>query len=975
MTPLCTDSRGAAPARACGGFALLIAVSLLALVLLLSLGLVTLIRVESAVAGNARQAAQARQHALLALQLAVGRLQRFAGPDRRVTARADLQPVVTGNPCWTGVWDSASASSAPLAWLVSGNEEQPLAFTPAGVMVADPTPDNDSVWLLCSPVGAPDRRIKLARQPLRVPNLPGLEGARTVGHFAWWVGDEGVKAKFNLTNSSAGAAPGTPEHRRQFRSAQQFGIEQLAPAFAAYVTAKGGTDAGSALRDRISRVLTPNQIPYAGADFSLSALRDHFHDLTTFSFGVLADVRDGGLQQDLTRGLETDASRPAGAVFPGGPAWELVRSYYQLRPELVGGRRQITPRAQAPPQHGVHPVVLLVQVVWGGDLVGGKFRLLLRPIIVLGNPYGVALAPADYRLVWRQAGTIELRTLPAGTEAVSVSGPPAQLLGEDPQFRIPQAAFQPGEAKIFTLPATGANAVPYEPGPGLILTEGYAADRYAWCDLLTAAPAGAAEMSVCVSAGAAGFELSLGGGGTLQAMAGCAANAPACSGSLPLLGAPVRVGLRLAHDTGNAPGDDSGLRWLADFNVRAPAGGPLPAWGRNPQYSAATPRDGDDSTMLDDRYACWGPANCAGDGGQRFVTLFHLPDADLHALAQLQHANLSPAGTGPGYTVGLAYADPHTPDGTADFNHRLNEALWDRFFFSTLPAGTGALPAMLPNGRIVYHRRGGVPPAPEAMRNFDTAAAHLLIDGPFNINSTSVEAWQALLASFNGQRLEVEDPATGATSTVTVSGAFLRGETVYGGSDDGWRGFRSLTEAELHRLAVAIVDRVRAHGPFRSLAEFVNRPLQAPTEGERLAGLLQSALDAVVNPPSSLAPAAGLPATVGPALGLAWPAASQGHPATLAPGWLSQADVLSAIGPVLRVRSDTFLVRAYGDAVNPATGILEGRAWCEAVVQRFPEYVDPANAPEENAGLTAANQIYGRRFEIVYFRWLPPEDV
>ncbi|MDD2763809.1 MAG: hypothetical protein PHE83_07545 [Opitutaceae bacterium] len=974
MTPLCTDSRGAALARARGGFALLIAVSLLALVVLLLLGLATLTRVETAIASNTRQAAQARQHALLALQLAVGRLQRFAGPDRRVTARSDLQPAATGNPCWTGVWDAAD-SSTPLTWLVSGNEAQPLALTPAGVPVADPAPDNDSVWLLRSPVSAPDRRIKLACQPIRIPDLPGLEGTRAVGHFAWWVGDESVKAKFNLENPSAGAAPGTLEHGRQFLSAQQFGIEQLAPAFAAYVTAKGDTAAGAALRDRLGRVLTPNQIPYASADFGLPALRDRFHDLTTFSFGVLANVRDGGLQQDLTRGLEAGASRPAGPVFSGGPAWDLVRSYYHLRPELVDGRRQIAPRAQVPPQHGVHPVVLLVQVVWGGDLVGGKFRLLLRPMIVLGNPYGVALAPTDYRLVWRQAGTIELQSPPAGAEAVSAAGTPVQLLGENPQFRIPQAAFLPGEAKVFTLPAAGADAVPYEPGSGLVLAEGYTADRHAWHDLAAIAPADAAGMAVRVSAGDAGFVLSLDGGGTLQETAGCAANAPACSGTLPLLGAPVRVGLRMAHDTGNAPGDDSGLRWLADFNVRASVVGPLPAWGRNPQYSAATPRDGDDCTVLDDRYACWGPANRAGDGGQRFVTLFHLPDADLHALAQLQHANLLPVGTGPGYTVGLAYADPHTPDGTADFNHRLNEALWDRFFFSTLPAGTGTLPAMLPNGRIVYHRRGGVPSALEAVRNFDTAAAHLLIDGPFNIHSTSVEAWQALLASFNGQRLEVEDPATGATSAATVGGAFLRGGTVYGGADDGWRGFRTLTEAELHRLAVAIVDRVRAHGPFRSLAEFVNRPLQAPTEAERLAGLLQSALDAVVNPPSSLAPAAGLPATVGPAPGLAWPAASQGHPATLAPGWLSQADVLSAIGPVLRVRSDTFLVRAYGDAVNPATGILEGRAWCEAVVQRFPEYVDPANAPEENAGLTAANQIYGRRFEIVHFRWLSPDDV
>jgi hypothetical protein len=68
-------------------------------------------------------------------------------------------------------------------------------------------------------------------------------------------------------------------------------------------------------------------------------------------------------------------------------------------------------------------------------------------------------------------------------------------------------------------------------------------------------------------------------------------------------------------------------------------------------------------------------------------------------------------------------------------------------------------------------------------------------------------------------------------------------------------------------------------------------------------------------------------------------------------------------------------VRAYGDAVNPATGTVESRAWCEAVVQRLPDYVDPANPPETATDLSTTNQTYGRRFEIVQFRWLAPDDV
>ena len=59
-----------------------------------------------------------------------------------------------------------------------------------------------------------------------------------------------------------------------------------------------------------------------------------------------------------------------------------------------------------------------------------------------------------------------------------------------------------------------------------------------------------------------------------------------------------------------------------------------------------------------------------------------------------------------------------------------------------------------------------------------------------------------------------------------------------------------------------------------------------------------------------------------------------------APNYLTQADVLQVIGPVLSARSDTFVIRAYGDAVDPK-GTVTARAWCEAVVQRTPDPLDP----------------------------------
>ena len=44
-----------------------------------------------------------------------------------------------------------------------------------------------------------------------------------------------------------------------------------------------------------------------------------------------------------------------------------------------------------------------------------------------------------------------------------------------------------------------------------------------------------------------------------------------------------------------------------------------------------------------------------------------------------------------------------------------------------------------------------------------------------------------------------------------------------------------------------------------------------------------------------------------------------------APTYLTQADVLQVLGPVLTARSDTFVIRAYGDAVD-AAGKIQARA-------------------------------------------------
>ena len=90
----------------------------------------------------------------------------------------------------------------------------------------------------------------------------------------------------------------------------------------------------------------------------------------------------------------------------------------------------------------------------------------------------------------------------------------------------------------------------------------------------------------------------------------------------------------------------------------------------------------------------------------------------------------------------------------------------------------------------------------------------------------------------------------------------------------------------------------------------------------------------------------------------------------------TQADLLSSLGTSISPRSDTFTIRAMGEAKNDE-GKVEVRVWCEAVIQRGADYVDPADgAATALASLKQPiNARFGRRFDVVSFRWLNPEEV
>lgn len=415
----------------------------------------------------------------------------------------------------------------------------------------------------------------------------------------------------------------------------------------------------------------------------------------------------------------------------------------------------------------------------------------------------------------------------------------------------------------------------------------------------------------------------------------------------------------------------------------------------------------------------------------------------LMSLGQLQHANLGWAGWTPSYAIGNSIGA--TPFGSTpaalvklastnssqyangtfsafyDQSWLLNRSLWDRYFVSTVPnKGTGtdadasvtastAVPAVLPNTRHISYDAT----TPAILRDANKTAAHLLLSGGFNINSTSEQAWRSILAGSNQLSYDPTGANVGGSAYAkTTFSRFTKPTT--NDTTSPWLGYRKLTDEQIAKFAADIVSEIRNRGPFVSMGDFINRRLYdsaafPQSNDRRLKGTLQAALDKTTTGPAAINNGA---ATVAPAppnqfnsplVSLTYPNAfgtgsANGAPtqtapysatSAFAPQYLTQADVLSSIGSQLSARSDTFVIRTYGevlDSVNSTatTPIVTGRAWCEAVIQRLPDYVNTAvtssaaGDPADTAPASlqnADNKKFGRKFKIISFRWLSPNDI
>ena len=442
----------------------------------------------------------------------------------------------------------------------------------------------------------------------------------------------------------------------------------------------------------------------------------------------------------------------------------------------------------------------------------------------------------------------------------------------------------------------------------------------------------------------------------------------------------------------------------------------------------------------------WGKSYA--QSGTTSVPMSNIPSTPMLSLAALNHANFGVGYWHPFHSVGNSWASVHVspssiygprpaPDymGTAtahDVNWMLNDALFDRYYFSGIvpeySIGSGgynqtgsigetlddfygvtgsdfktaqASPVMepyIPPGKtpvevVAELLETDLDEAANETPGYKKMAAYSMLKGGFNINCTDANAWGRFLRGCNGDlSIKFSDGTIDSRSGYMGYPSSTSPTPAIGASNtQTWSGWSRLAlKNEINNLASAIANEVKARGPFMSVSDFVNHKVGgASITDQHYRGAIQAAIDTMATNNNVATSAGGLTpdysADFAANANRAYFANDTGpttdKKSTIGiAGSITQANVLLALAPRLTARSDTFRIRGYGEVRDAADKII-ARAICEAVVQRLPEYVDTETDPDNNEPwdegdiLNDTNKLYGRRFEIQNFRWLDESEI
>jgi hypothetical protein len=948
----------------------------------------------------------------------------------------------------------------------------------------------------------------------------------TIGRYAWWVGDQGVKAPVAIADRES-SIDFAPYDSAELRSR----IRQQIPLGAGATDASTGEpifeprDENNATLVTAERIAVTNQLAFArstsNAQLGLARVQQNFHAWSPNNLAVLADTKNGGLRQDLS--IKPDLLGVSFAAWTNYPAYmeklkpdsvvppadgetpvdttpqpvvtaptiapeygeDPVRRRYLMTPHLMtgntGGSHQVGP---------ILSYFLLSFNVRAEQTAGGNPSSAPRPLeararwmFSLWNPYTSALVPENLQL--------EITGLPT-VEVINEEPTRAGLAGRvslQPTFGSPLLINLPWENTDIPADTAAEDRQSWLPGrvytwrssedttkPSSPPSEGYASKFYSRTlddggegvlrpvsgppidgnDPCRLESSGTGLISVRLYAlKADGSRVQLGRYTSPQFLASFTTGTQPINSSLYQFSYVFRLAESI--DTPAAPGiwltapsrDPRLSRLSSDFFVVG-ENGDDPA-----QYGASYKKISNPDRLLDRAGNAW--------SYNEDVPLFELPRGPLLSMGALQHFRIRGSRT---FMIGNSWGS------AATLNGMTLGSLFDRYYFSGLtegitPATTGAGDVVLPNPLLKPLRKsdgskvtadeirlmaavpdpttppdettppdGSTPdPAPtdeteEPPTGTQTtpsagdarSSKYFLQSGAFNLNSVNAAAWASVLRGvrFPAPRAFTYLDVSGLTGTsgdasignVESSDAqFFRfpqsaqetykAEPGLASNDSEGvspanthlfrRGMRTLSATQVAAFAAKIVELIGvkhaaadpAGGPIRSLEEFLSpSELFAGVDAEGNSGAARSLLEAAIAD-------AGINADI----------------AEFSSQWLTQGDVMTALAPILFPRSDTFVVRTYGEAVNPVKlpltyragdpippDAIEGRAWAEAIVQRLPEYFDRSDPPEtlapafdtpadpENpeSAPTQAHQLnkqFGRRFKIVSFRWLTRSDI
>lgn len=1009
------------------GFAVIIALTMMSFVLVLMLSLTTLTQVELSHSKRSNDQLLARENARLGVLVAIGNIQKLTGPDERVTVRGDAfesSSLAVQHPQWIGVMDTTnpSANPADIDWLIS---------MPTNKVVELGNPLADEKEVLVSERSSTTQAITVPE--VVVPLIQIGEEQKFFGYWVSDESQKASLTTRPLIDDQADDWLDSSYGKANASRLDQIipkrtGLEMLFDPQGSDDDAilKELVKTYSVEQLRLSQSWDIDDYQYLYHDITSRS----FGVIASTTGTGLKD--DYSLRPDLfpipsnferIYDFESYMETPLPAYEPNTPYIpheDDLRRRYEIKAPTSVTDLELS--------DGIYPIItefkLLMHVHVAGSNVVNRTTGSIQPILdnneivirtqfhlELWNPYTSALVPEN--LVLEINGlptvTVELEDIDEDNNSTVVVDLDALLKNgtsttEGFFVELPftdrgfsnhdDFSWLPGRLYNWVGPNNYSNGSPKNTkeavfyqrslGNGIWYTGTGTTTPTTTRSIGLSAPA---INDLTVTLRTKGSSGNLDSGAVLTSVENIEFNGFSTGGGINKTSSGPRFGFHIQRDESGFVGLSSDpwekSRWLRVEDPREPnptfdssgngVGGFQAPNGLDPTAYTSTAIS--NSQFLFDR-----TAGLSGFRPSEDIPLFELLRQRPISLGELQHlmiVNERP------FTIGNSWGG----EGTKRYNR-----IFDEGYFSGLNSNdtepnlaTGELPPnhrlRLPSERTVANPTN----LNDVLASREDSSQYFLTEGSFNLNSTSSKAWAAILGSMYFEDWEVaniDDQNGDVISSspireVPVGQAILRfpqsAQEVFHTGD-----YRSNSEppTEFFRvgakyfedasgdndiapysdlgtaIADRVVERISQLGPFASIEEFLApvgiATFKDPKDATRNLSVIERAILDVAELNTS-------------DLGDIWYHSSN---------FLSQADVMTGIAPIATVRGDTFVIRSVGVSGSEFSISDKNKVYCEAIVQRLPETLDPADSI-----LTPNPNGFGRRYIIKSIRWMDPSEL